>query len=367
MVGSWQDVADTINRELNTSYTESKFRKSYQCFQNMFDSNKKKFVDCADVLNELELKKIEIQKEKQKLFEQREALNRIIRNQAYNEDVYELINNAIILKKIPQLTYSGYDAIKSGKDMLCSLTDIHNGADISNAWNEYNPEKCSQYLSQYAIEIIKYGEEHHCEDCYVWNNGDSINGSIHKKVRIENKENIIYQLMQVSELVAQFLSKISPHFNNVFYMDIAGNHTRLDKKDDAVDSERLDDLVSWWLKPRLSAFENIVFPYNRIDNTMYMQNIRGLNYLGVHGDIDDKKSVLKTASMVHGITVYGILCGHKHHNSFDTVNGIKVIMGGSFLGTNEYCIDNRIYGVPQQIICTCDEHGANDFHEVNFI
>ena len=39
-IGSWQDVADILNRLLGTEYTESKFRKQRQAFDRMFASVK---------------------------------------------------------------------------------------------------------------------------------------------------------------------------------------------------------------------------------------------------------------------------------------------------------------------------------------
>ncbi len=71
------------------------------------------------------------------------------------------------------------------------------------------------------------------------------------------------------------------------FLLLLGNHSRLEEKDVASIHERLDDLVEWYLKARLQSFENVSFDhYRMIDDTMYLLDIRGKTYLGVHGDYD---------------------------------------------------------------------------------
>ena len=53
-IGSWQDVADILNRLLGTEYTESKFRKQRQAFDRMFASVKAAESDYAmEIQNKL--------------------------------------------------------------------------------------------------------------------------------------------------------------------------------------------------------------------------------------------------------------------------------------------------------------------------
>ena len=64
-IGSWQDVADILNRLLGTEYTESKFRKQRQAFDRMFASVKAAESDYAmeiqNKLRELAREKIKYQ------------------------------------------------------------------------------------------------------------------------------------------------------------------------------------------------------------------------------------------------------------------------------------------------------------------
>ncbi|MCK9326942.1 MAG: hypothetical protein M0P69_15730, partial [Bacteroidales bacterium] len=145
----------------------------------------------------------------------------------------------------------------------------------------------------------------------------------------------------------------------------AGNHSRLGTKDNSLKNERLDDIIPWFINARLQNFDNVSITKN-IDNTMSVIDIRGKKYLNVHGDYDSGKSAKRSCSLMSGEDIYAICCGHLHHNSTDYVDKIKVIMAGSFLGMDDYCITNRIIGIPQQLICVCNENGVESVIDVNF-
>ena len=38
--------------------------------------------------------------------------------------------------------------------------------------------------------------------------------------------------------------------------------------------------------------------------------------------------------------------------------GVKTIMAGSFLGMDDYCVQKRIVGRAEQMVCVCDENGV---------
>ena len=102
---------------------------------------------------------------------------------------------------------------------------------------------------------------------------------------------------------------------------------------------------------------------NKIDNTMSLLEIRGLNYIGVHGDMDKVDSVLKLVEMLP-CKVYGIIFGHLHHNSSDFIQGYKTLISGSLMGVDDYCIEKRLFGKAQQLVCVCDNKGVRCMYDV---
>lgn len=314
--------------------------------------------DAYGLITELELKKIELQKERQRFFDQRVEFNRLVREQAREDELKEILERTIESGNLPRLEYVPFEAYESDSSLIVFVNDLHYGANYKNYWGEYNSEICKKMLQKYLAEIIRVAETHSAQDCYVVCNGDNISGGIHLSIRVTNKENVIEQITGVSELLSEFLAELSVHFNQVYFSSVAGNHSRIDKKDDAVLGERLDDLVEWYLAARLQNFENIHIGYGeKIDQTIYLINVRGNLMLGIHGDFDPSITNVTNLQAMVGVPIHAMLMGHRHYNMTADVQGIKVIQSGSFLGTDDYCITKRLHGHPSQIISVVTDDG----------
>ena len=316
-------------------------------------------------IQELEDKKLELQKERQKFFDQRSAFNKAVRERARQEELNEIIRKAVEGGELPELRSEPRYVEPSGCDMLVSLNDIHYGANVDNYWTKYNSDVCRGMMRGYLDRILEIQRVHGCENCVVWANGDLISGNIHRSIAVTNKENVVEQVTGVSELIAQFLVELSERFATVRFVSVAGNHSRIDKKDDALKDERLDDFVEWYLEARLQNFPNIVFgAYEKIDSTMYLMDVRGKLYCGVHGDYDCTPQQVQSLQTMARRPVYAILTGHKHHNETNTVQGVKTVMAGTFLGMDDLCVTRRIYSEAEQMVCVCDENGILCYYDI---
>lgn len=351
-----QQIADLINKETGDNFTESVYRKWFVNFCDGRDYAISRGISDDKILKEFEDKKVELQKEKYKFYDQRNAFNSVIRKDARHDELKEIIKLKV-QEIIPYQTNIKTIERKSNNDLKIDINDIHFGIEVDNYWNKYNPEIAKERLEKYLQEIIKIQKLHKSENCFVCANGDLISGSIHLQIQIANRENLVGQIMGVSELLSWFLSELSNYFNQVNFSVVAGNHSRIGNKDESPKSERLDDLIPWYVKSRLQNISNVIVSDNQIDNTMSLLNIRGLNYLNVHGDIDNMNNILKLVEMLPD-KIYAICSGHLHHNKTDWSQGYKILMSGSLLGVDDYCISKRIFGKPQQLVCVCTEDGV---------
>ena len=321
------------------------------------------------LISEIEAKKLELRKEQQKMFDQRAALNQLLRDRARQEEINDMITSAIRsgnLPTLPEHLKAPEVATRIGNDLLVSLNDIHYGAVVDNYWCKYNSEICAKMRAKYVDEIAYVARLHGAENCYVWANGDMISGNIHYEIAMSNRENLIQQVMGVSELIAWFVNELRQHFNNVYFVSVAGNHSRIGQKDKSILNERLDDLVEWYLAARLQYCQDVTIGYgDKIDTTMYVMDIRGKNYVGVHGDYDPTPANIQTLQTMVQRPVHAVLLGHMHHNAANYVQGVKTVMAGSFQGMDTYCVQRRIYGKPQQLICVCDDRGIRCTYDID--
>ena len=334
----------------------------------LIDEERLNGITDEDTISEIDEKMIELKKERQKFYDHRNAFNKVIRERAREEELHEILNDAILYGNLPELSHEPTFIESSDNDLLVSLNDMHYGIDICNAWNTYNPEVCGEMLCNYLDQIVTIALRHHSENCILFCNGDVVSGNIHKTIQIANRENVVNQVIGASELLAEFISKLSRHFNTVSFVSVAGNHSRLDTKENSPIDERLDDLVEWYLKARLQNIPNVIIGAGeKIDCTMYLVDIRGKTYCGVHGDYEAGSAKIAALQTMAGKNVYAVLSGHLHHNKVDTVQGIKTIMAGSFVGMDDYCVQKRIYGRPEQIVCVCDNTGVVCHYDVPLI
>lgn len=363
------DYTELFKLAFGVDFNTDECRKRYYGLKMLLpylDKDKYKNVKSNDLIEELEQKRIELQKERRKFLDYRNAYNKGINKDARLEDLYDTIERTISSGNLPKLEYVDHKIEHTDNDLMVSLNDLHFGANINNAWNIYNSDICRERLNVYLDEIFEIQSLHNSENCYVNANGDLISGSIHLPIQVTNKEDLIEQIMGVSECIAQFLQELSKRFNKVIFTVVAGNHSRIGfNKDDSLKSERLDDLIPWYINARLQNVDNISITKN-LDNTMSVVNIRGKKYLNVHGDYDGGKSAIQSASLMSGQDIYALCCGHLHHNMMDYANNIKVIMAGSLLGMDDYCVTKRIVGIPQQMVCVCNENGVKCSYDINF-
>lgn len=251
-------------------------------------------------------------------------------------------------------------------DLLVILSDFHIGQTFNNMFGSYNTDIAEKRLKQLLSEVIEIGKTHNSEKCYISLQGDLISGSIHKSIQVTNRENVIDQIKIATGLIANFVYECTKYFKKVFLSSVVGNHTRIDKKEDAIHDERLDDIIPWSINLILHQIDNFHLLNRNIDIGIADINIRGKSYIAVHGDYDAfcKSGVSNLVTML-GFSPYAVTMGHMHTCAIDEVNGIKMIRGGNLAGSgDQYTIEKRLTGKPSQMVCVCTEKGVKAFYPI---
>lgn len=317
-------------------------------------------------IKELELKRQELEKEKVKFRDQRNDLNRQLRNQARFEERIDALE--ISLKNIgrDQFPHCSSTLTESDNDLLITLSDLHLGAEHYSFAGCFNTEIAKERLEQYLRSIIEIQGLHKSENCYVSLLGDLISGSIHQTLQVSNRENVIEQITVAAQLVSEFLFQLRKHFKNVYVNSVNGNHSRIAKKEDAVKDERLDSLIPWYCSAKLSHFDNVHFELDQLDSTLSVFDIRGKTYVSVHGDYDAfSDSAVAKLVLWLGFRPDCILFGHKHFPAMSECSGIKMIQTGSLSSTgDDFTIQKRLRGKASQSVMICTPKGIKALYPV---
>lgn len=365
-IGSWQDVADILNKLLGTEYTESKFRKQRQAFDKMLAANQSKFVDSNAQIREIEVQKRELERKKIQFRDERNAWQKQNYIDARVEQKLDLLEGQLLSQGKINFDIHDNVNINSDNDMLIILSDFHIGQCFRSVWGEYNSNIAQKRLNQLLNEIISIQKTHNSEKCYISLQGDMLSGNIHKTIQVTNRENVIDQIKIASELISSFCYELTKYFNAVFLSSVMGNHTRIDKKDEALHDERLDDIITWGIELSLKHINNFHVLKRNLDTGIADMDIRGKTYIAVHGDFDGyNKTGVSNLCMHLGFIPYAITYGHLHTCAIDETNGVKMIRGGSLAGSGDsYTIEKRLSGKPSQMVCICNKKGVICYYPI---
>lgn len=362
---TWEELADVFNENLENNYGSSAYRKKFQQAQHFYDDVFSK-MDDTEYSQELMKQKRELERLKIQFRDERNAWNKQNYTDARVEQKLDYLEEE--LRNIGKIDFPEHEIVdtKGDNDMLVILSDFHIGQCFDSAWGKYNSDIAFKRVEQLAEKVRKVQYKHKSENLYIAISGDLISGNIHKSIAITNREDVITQIKIASKIIINFCYNMSKYFKKVYVTNVAGNHSRIDKKDDALHSERLDDLVGWVVNSSLQHIDNIIFLPNRLDIGIGEMTIRGKQYVSVHGDYDKfSKSGVENLVMMIGYIPYAVLFGHLHVCSLDECNGVKMIRGGSLAGAgDQYTIEKRLIGKPAQMICICDEKGVDCYYPV---
>lgn len=369
---TWDELSETINKELGLDeeqwLSSSAYRKPWQqsnkFYQNVFSKRTN-----DDYISELENARRELERMKVQFRDERNAWNTQNRIEARIEQKFDLLEEE--LRELGKEKYPlGDNCIelddKKSKDMVVMLTDLHIGVSNDNTFGNYDVEVAKKRISYYLTKVISIGKANSVKKVYVCLLGDCISGSIHKSVQISNRENVIDQIKIASKLVSDFCYELTKHFYQVYFASVSGNHSRLDRKEDSLHNERLDDLVSFYVENILNHVDNFEYIPNEIDCSIGKISVRNHEMILVHGDYDSyTPSGLQSLCMMTRSFPYAVLSGHMHTNSFQDVSDIKMIRGGSLCGSgDQYCIEKRISGRPSQMCFIVDDNGVYGLYPI---
>jgi len=362
----WTEVADLLNKELKNDVSEylneAAYRKPYQQAKRFYESGVFNDLSEDEYLKELQDTKHEIRKEKQKLFDERTSLNKILREQGRIESMYDVVKRALDDYEPVQFRfeYVPHSWNESDNDLIIHLTDVHCGMNITSAMNTFNFDVLQERLKKYLKEILDIQKTYNSEKAYVILGGDMIHGLIHTNARIEAKENVVEQIMLVSDLVSNFVFELSKVFSFVEVYTTAGNHSRITmNKEESSRGENFDLLIPYVCRKELANVGNVAFIDNELDCDIAFFVVRGHMVYATHGDKDTPKNVvyhMTQFSRKAGLPLPDICyLGHRHTNGLTTVDDVKVIESGCVDGMDSFAINGRYVGTPEQTVTVVTE------------
>jgi hypothetical protein len=372
---SWDQVAEVLNSERGETWSESKYRKWFAAFKDGFDFASTQNIESDEVLNELELKKIELLEERKKLQVVRGEYNKIARDKSRKDLLFEYVSQKIEeVGTLPSPTFETLQTNNGKKAGVLGFGDEHFGKEFVSENNEYNEqiylERMSKLLSD-TIEIIK---KENLDELTVLNGADSVEGMALRVSQLTALQyGFIDQVIKYARYKVEWLKELSKHVKVKYIHIPSANHTELRVHGTSrgeMPKEDVERIIAVYIHDMLKDNE-------RIDVPMYDEGIVDFDILdysivAAHGhQIKNKKNAIRDLSMLKRKFFDFMYVSHFHHGNTLTVgeglsHNIEVIQLPSIMGSDEYS-DSFFSGAKAGASLDIYEEGKGRSVSYNFI
>lgn len=365
---SWRVLTNIINEELNRNSDESVYRRQAKRWRTKgFFNDTDNITNQSIISEEVELSDalkdliLETKKERYKLSEERIQNNVYVRKLSREETLKEIAADyasKMSNKKLLSTFIKQQNVDLALKQGILMLSDWHYGICTNNYFNVYNPDICKERVSKLRDKVIELGTMCSIKKLHIVNLSDLIAGRIHLTIRLESRYDVITQVMDVAEILAEFLTDLSQYFE-IEYRDVVDNHSRLEpNKKDSLELETLVRIIPWYLKERLIKNKNVYIIENECANDIITFNVFDYNVVAIHGHKDKLNKVIDNMTNMTRRRNDLVLSAHYHHLSMEEEHECLRISNGSLMGVDQYAQDLRLTNKPSQTLIICSKDNA---------
>lgn len=361
---TFKECGKLMNEVSGSHWNEAKWRRPIQNYLEIQEHLEKENPTGLDSsqLQEIQEEKLELEKEKIRMRDQRRILNTKIREMARLEHLEEYLKENV--ESIMPMEMSVTQQRNNEKEAMVVLSDFHIGMVINNKYTKYNKEIAKDRLNKVKQEVYNKLKQESISKLHIVHLGDGTHGHIHSTARIESEENVIEQLVSVSQMLESFIKIFVQEGYDVTFYSVAGNHSRSipNKKDSLGTAESFERLITVFLGKAFNKFDN----YSQIDDEVGIINldIKGKSIALAHGDMDlSKDAISKLESLLNKRVDY-LFTGHVHNAYYKEVGQSVHIGVGSLCSLDSYAINKRFSGKPSQLYLTFDDNGIDSMKVV---
>ena len=343
---SWQDIIDELGLDISRDSLRKQFGGQFGGYAVMRYLQDKNIGNSDDATDLRELKQ-ELYKERIRLQDQRRSFNKGLKEEARFEHLKEVLLER--LYDLPELTFNKTKLLKTdGVEGALLFSDVHYGLKIDTPLNYYDVAVSQERIEQMTDKTIEYCLKNGVTKLSVCLLGDFVSGMIHNSVRVEQEEDVITQLMDFSEILAQVVTRLRESINDVVVYSTWGNHSRIiQNKKESINRENLERLVPFYLKNRVPSDVKIIDSHG-VD---YIEaTIGGLKTVITHGDKDTPMTAVNNFVRILGYVPEQVFLSHIHEYNEKDDCDCQITVNGSVCSTDEYALSLRKATKPCQIL-----------------
>jgi hypothetical protein len=372
---SWDALRDIFNEENGENFSQDKYRKWYYSFSQGVEYAATNNKNSDDVLDELELKKLELLEERKKLQAIRVEYNKIAREKSRKELMYEFVSEKIVeIGHLPSPTFQPLQTSNGKRGAILGFGDEHFGKQFISQNNKYNEEIYLSRMNKLLSDTIAIIEKEKLDEITVLNGADSVEGMALRVSQLTALQHgFIDQVIKYSRYKVEWLKELSKYVK-VNYIHIpSANHTELRLHSSSrgeMPKEDVERIIAVYIHDMLKDNERINVPL--YDEGIVDFELIGFSIAACHGhQLKGKKNAIKDISMLKRKFFDYLYVSHFHHGSSLTVgetetHNIEVIQLDSIMGSDEYS-DSLMTGAKAGANLSIYEAGKGRTVSYNFV
>ena len=346
---SYAEMGDCLLGERNV-YSSENLRKCFYALDIIADKlDEDILVTDEDVLKNVAHQKDELFKATQKLRDKQREIRNDLRKMARYENLVEvLIENLSNTPPPSILNNSSYEPLEDVEASVL-ISDFHYGIEINNSVNKFDKKIAKVRLSNLITRVVSYCEIHKVKVLNVELLGDLISGCINVSNRVEQEEDLISQIVEVSNLLSSAINYLCSKIPVVNVYCVFGNHSRVyPNKKENLNRENYERLIFKYIEIQASSIATFITSEQE-DYLRYELN-NGKIIVCTHGDKDNLSNIVSNYATLLGFIPDEIHLGHYHNFKVIDDNNTFVIVNGSIIGSDNYAVSIRKNTAPCQVL-----------------
>lgn len=360
---TWQELADIINKEFRNGEddyrAECTYRKPIQAAAAYYDEVfSQSDNSCYEQMQEI---RNEIAKERYKLQSLKLEQTRDNRISSRFELFYESISKTINKLTPPEIRPR--EIPDYSKQWVLGIGDLHYGADFKSVNNSYSREECRRRFEALLSYLIQFIHEEKVKSLMIVNVADTIQGILRLSDLQINDVPVVQCVVEVSQLIAEFLNQLSAYCFVEYYHVPSANHSQtrnLGSKASELACEDMEYIIVNYIHDMLGDNGQIYVAKPSGDSILEF-GIAGFDCFAMHGhQIKSTTNIIKDMSNLRGRNYSYAFLGHTHSANEIVVgerdkHNIEVLTIPAFIGSDPYADSLMVGGKAMAKLFEFDE------------
>lgn len=293
----------------------------------------------------LQMEKHEIQKEKQKLSDEKREYNRWLRMEARDELIFQKLAEEIAhLPELPLPTPLDTLFTRSRAGILC-FGDTHYGTEFcikglhGEIVNEYSPEIFEERMEELLYHTISKAKKEEFTDIYIFSLGDEIDGILRASQLMKLRYGVVESTIRYADYICRWLTRLTQNVR-VHYCMAFGNHTELrmiGQPKGTFEDDNMSKVIKEFITVRMEKNPNFEMISN--PSGLIYDSIVGFNVLGIHGEVKNLATAIQAFSNTYNTQIDILIGGHMHHYRAEIVGVNRdIISVPSVVGIDGYAL-----------------------------